>query len=169
MEENKTHWKKLANPLYIGAYTLMETGQPVDMIVKIQSVAREMVVGTDGKKEECTVAKLAGQKPFIINATNAKTLTKLFGSPFIEDWTGKPFTLFVAKVKVASDTVEALRIRPTLPDIKLPELNPQHPKWQGAVDAIKSGNTKIEQIKKSFTISPENEKLLTATDETAKV
>lgn len=160
MAEFKTHWKKLQNPDYIGAYSLMDTGEPVDLVVEIVSVGREMVKGADGKKDECTVAKLKGQKPFIINATNAKTITAIYGSPFIEDWAGKLITLHVAKVRVAGDTVDALRIRPTAPVKKLPELTPKHPKWEGAKTAIEAGNTTIEAIRKSYSLSPENETLL---------
>lgn len=155
-----THWKKLQNPDYIGAYTLMETGKPVDLTVTIQSIGREIVKGADGKKDECTVAKLVGQKPFIINATNAKTITKIYDTPFIEEWVGKKITLFVAKVKVAGDTVDALRVRPSVPT--LPELTPTHDKWAGAQTAIKAGNTTIEAIRKSYILSVENEKLLVA-------
>lgn len=159
-EQNKTHWKVLQNPDYIGAYSLMGTGVPVDLTVQIKSIARQQVIGQDGKKDECTVAQLVGQKPFIINATNAKTITKIYGSPFIEDWAGKKITLYVAKVKIAGDTVEALRIRAEKP--KLPELTPQHEKWEGAKKSITDKNATIEQIKQHYIISPENEALLTA-------
>jgi hypothetical protein len=156
--EQKTHWKKLTNPDYIGAYSLMETGTAQDLTVTIASVGREIVKGTDGKKEECTVAKLVGQKPFIINRTNAKTISSIYGTPFIEDWACKKITLYVAKVKVGGETVEALRIRPVKP--ALPELTPTHERWEGARTAIKSGNTTIEQVRTHFVISPENEQLL---------
>jgi len=72
-QETKTHWKKLENPDYIGAYSL-EQGK--DLTVQIENVKRELITGTGGKKEECTVAALKGQKPFIINRTNAKTISK---------------------------------------------------------------------------------------------
>ncbi len=165
MSNQKTHWKRLTNPDYIGAYTLMETGKAVDLTVTITSVGRKEVKGEDGKKDECTVAKLAGQKDFIINATNAKTITKLYGSPFIEDWIGKKITLFVDRVKIKGEFTEALRIRPTVPqDAKptLPDLTPTHEKWPGAKTAVQAGNTTIEAIRKSYTLSADNEKLLTA-------
>ena len=155
-----THWKKLQNPDYIGAYSLMETGTPVDLAVTIKSIAVQEVKGADGKKDMCTVAQLEGQKPFIINATNAKTITKMYDTPFIEQWIGKRITLYVAKVKIAGDTVDALRIRPTKP--ALPELTPTHQKWAGALTAVQAGNTTIEAIRKNYTLSVENEQLLTA-------
>lgn len=110
--EHKTHWKKLVNPEYIGAYSL-EDGK--DLTVSIEKVIREMVTGDGGKKEECTVAYLVGQKPLILNRTNSKTITKIYNSPYIEDWAGKKITLYATTTRVAGETVECLRIRPTIP------------------------------------------------------
>ena len=90
----QTHWKKLINPDYIGAYAL-DPGK--DLTVQISQVRREMVTGADGKKEECTVAYLKDQKPMILNVTNCKTIEKLYG-PYIEDWNGKYITLYAANV-----------------------------------------------------------------------
>lgn len=159
--ETKTHWKKLTHPDYIGAYELMDgTEKNKELVVTISKVVREMVTGADGKKEECTVCHLVGQKPMILNATNQKTMTKLFNSPFIEDWAGKKMTLYVAKVKAFGDTVDALRVRPTAPT--LPALTPTHEKWAGAKKAVMEGNTTIEAIRKSYTLSTEHEKQLLA-------
>lgn len=109
--EEKTHWKKLVNLDYIGAYSL--NGQ--DLTVEITKVEVRRVKGEGGKQEDCTVAELRGQKPFIINRTNAKTITKIYGSPFIEDWVGKLITLFPTTTRVAGEEVECLRIRPIAP------------------------------------------------------
>ena len=157
MTEVKTHWKKLVNPQYIGAYSL-DPGQ--DLVVTIEKVVREMVQGPDGKKEECTVAYLVNQKPFILNSTNSKNIAKVAGSSYIEDWAGKSVTLYVAKVKAFGEVVDALRVRPEPPVIKLPELTPSHAKWNGAVKALKDGNTTLNVIKSKFIVSAENEALL---------
>lgn len=152
----KTHWKKLENPDYIGAYSL-EQGK--DLTVKITKVIREMVTGTGGKKEECTVAYLEGQKPFILNRTNMKMITKIYGTPYIEDWAGKTITLYVSKIRAfGEDNVEALRIREQKP--QKPKLTSQHIRWMGAIEALKNGNTTIESIKKVYDLSKENEQLL---------
>jgi len=158
--ETKTHWKKLQHPDYIGAYELMDGTPNKELTVTITKVAREQITGADGKKEVCTVCYLHGQKPMILNSTNQKVMQKLFDSPYIEDWAGKKMTLYVARVKAFGDTVDALRVRPTAP--KLPELTPTHEKWQGAMTALKAGNTTIEAIRKNYILSSENEKLLTA-------
>jgi hypothetical protein len=107
----KTHWKRLVNLDYIGAYSL--DGQ--DLIVEIERVTVQRVRGEGGKEEDCTVAILKGQKPFIINRTNAKTITKIYGTPYIEEWAGKKITLYPTTTKVAGEIVECLRIRPLVP------------------------------------------------------
>ena len=154
----KTHWKKLNNPDYIGAYELMTGDGPKDLDVTIKSVTKEIVTGPNNRKDECIVAKLKGHKPFILNATNAKTIEKLADSPFIEDWHGLRITLYVAKVRAFGETVDALRVKDSLP--KLPEFTPENPKWDAAKKAIKNGSTDIESIRKSYTLSKANEKLL---------
>jgi len=41
-----------------------------------------------------------------------------------------------------------------------PNFTPQSNRWNGAIEAIKSGQTTIDKIKESFTLTPENEKIL---------
>jgi hypothetical protein len=154
--ETLTHWKKNFNTDYIGAYSLLP-GE--EKIVKIISVGQGMVKGSDGKEKECTVAKLENEKPFILNRTNCKTLTKLFKTPYMEQWFGKRIIVYVdPNVKAFGDTVEALRIKPIEP--VLPTLNPESSKWAGAVKALKSGTHTIASIKKSYQISIESEAIL---------
>lgn len=114
MAEVLTHWKKLTNPDYLGAYAL-EPGQ--DLIVTIKSVANEVVTGTDGKKETCSVMHfMENVKPLVLNATNSKTITKLLKTPYIEQWSGRKIQLYVETgIKAFGDIVDAIRVRPFLP------------------------------------------------------
>ena len=54
-------------------------------------------------------------KPMILNATNNKTLAKLFKTPYIEQWYGRKIQIYVEKVKAFGEVWDALRIRPFLP------------------------------------------------------
>lgn len=112
--EKLTHWKKLTNPDYLGAYAL-EPGQ--DLIATIKSVANEVVTGSDGKKETCLVMRFVEDiKPMILNATNSKTITKLLKTPYIEKWSGRKIQIYVEYgIKAFGDIVDALRVRPFLP------------------------------------------------------
>lgn len=107
---SKTHWKKLNNPDYLGAYAL-KPGE--DLIVTIKSGREETYVGNAGKKETGLLLYFEekGIKPMICNATNSKSITKVVGSPYIEDWIGKKIQLYAAIVDAFGDTVEALRVR----------------------------------------------------------
>lgn len=113
-----THWKKLTNPDYLGAYSL-EDGN--DIILTVDHVQRETVTGPEGKKEECTVIHWKEKaKPMICNATNAKMIEKLLKTPYIEQWSGKRLQIGIAKVKAFGDIVDALRVRAWLPaDIEI--------------------------------------------------
>ena len=136
----------------------MNGEENTDLNVTIKSVKKENVKGPDGRADECMVAQLKGQKPFILNSTNAKQIEKLAGSPFIEDWAGLTITLYVKRIRAFGESVDALRIRDKKPE--LPELTPNHKGWPGAMEALANGSVTIEQIKKKYRLSSANEKLL---------
>ena len=112
-----THWKKLTNPNYLGAYSI-ENGQ--DLILTIGKVADEMVIGADGKKEECVVCHFleSNVKPMILNSTNMKQITKLLKTPYIEEWQGHKIQIGTEKVKAFGEVVDALRVRNKLPQTR---------------------------------------------------
>ena len=111
---SETHWKKLINPDYLGAYSL-DPGK--DMILTIRSVKKEMITGTGGKQEECTVCHWAeNQKPMILNVTNCKTISKMLKTPYIENWTGHRVQIYATTTRMGGETVECLRIRDKEPE-----------------------------------------------------
>lgn len=151
MDTQKTHWKKLINPDYIGAYAL----QPdEDLIVTIDYVQREQVTGTGGKKEECTVAHLIGQKPMILNVTNSKSIAKLYG-PYIDDWSGKQITLYASMTKLAGDMVECLRVRPTAPAKRRKPITDD--RLNSAIASIKAGEYTTEKLRAQFELTAEQD------------
>ena len=111
---SRTHWKQLQNNDWIGAYALTD-GQ--DLTLTIDKAMQEQVTGNNGKKEMCLTVHWVERdyRPMIVNRTNAKTITKVTGSPYIEDWHGKQITLYVDTTRLGSDIVECLRIRPYAP------------------------------------------------------
>ena len=109
-----THWKKLINPDYLGAYSL-DPGK--DMVLTIGSVKKELITGTDGKKEECIVCRwVEDQKPMILNVTNCKMIAKLLKTPYIERWAGHRIQIGAEVVSAFGEKVEALRVRKALPE-----------------------------------------------------
>lgn len=108
-----THWKKLQNPDYIGSWAF-DPGQ--EMVVTISGVNQQEVIGSDGKRETCTIVHFAEQiKPLILNTTNAKAISKVAKSEYIEDWVGHKIQLYVDRVRAFGEVVDAVRVRPTKP------------------------------------------------------
>lgn len=104
-----THWKKLTNPNYLGAYSL-DNG--ADIVLTIREVRMEAVIGSDGKKEDCAVCYWQeNEKPMIMNTTNLKMVAKLSGSDYIENWVGQKVRIGTEKVRAFGTVTDALRIR----------------------------------------------------------
>lgn len=116
-----THWKKLTNPNFLGSYAF-EDGK--DIIVTIKSVGNEVVTGENGRKEECTVCHFVENvKPMILNKTNMKAMQKLFGTPYIEEWSGRKMQIYVdPKVKFGREITGGLRIRNKIPSVQPEQL-----------------------------------------------
>lgn len=112
--ENKTHYKSLFNPNYLGGYSF-NPGE--ELVATISSVAVETVVGVGGKKEDCTVIRFAeDMKPLIMNKTNGKSISKVAGSPYTEDWAGVKIQMyFDPSVKFGKETTGGIRVRETAP------------------------------------------------------
>jgi len=139
----KTHYKKLRNPNYIGSYELMTGENPIELNVKIVSAVKEQVQNGD-KKEEAMVVYLENQKPMIVNSTNAKAITAALCSPYIEDWTNKYITLYVAKIRAFGENVDALRVKKEAPTFTLPDLPENSKTHLSTIEAIQSGKTTLK-------------------------
>lgn len=151
----KIHWKKLTNPDYLGAYSL---GEKLEMDVTITDVKKEIIKGSDGKKQEKIILYLKDSKPMIANPTNCKTIGKIYDTNFVDDWIGKKITVFRTKIMAFGELTECLRVRPKAP--KLPALTPAHPRWEGAREALIKKSIKMADLEKNYTISSANKKLL---------
>jgi hypothetical protein len=152
----KTHFKKLKNTEFLGSWDLIDDkGQTKNIVATIKEIKKQMVHDGKGGQSECIVLFFNEFKPMIVNATNLKVTSKIMDSNYIEDWIGKKIEISTEKVRAFGEMHDALRIVKTSLD-----LTPSHPKWNGAKEAIKSQKVTIEQIKKQFSISPENEQLL---------
>lgn len=110
----KTHWKKLVDPNYMGDYSI-PPGQ--DLIAKIDYVAKETIKDPTGKNKEAVVAHFSdGNKPMVLNKTNMKTISKIFGTAYIEEWKGRSIQIyFDPSVRFGRETPGGLRIRTFLP------------------------------------------------------
>lgn len=152
--ENRTHWKKLVDPRYIGAYAL-PNGE--DLVVTIQAVQRETITMMGGKKEDHSIMYLVGQKPMILNATNSKSIHKLYG-PYIEDWAGKQITLFASMANLGKEMVECLRVRPQVPVKVKPPIAAD--RLAKAIEQIKAGAYSLAKLRGSFALTADQETII---------
>jgi len=138
----KTHWKKLYNPDYLGAYSLYtDDGRKIEPIYTIKSVAKETVPNPEGKKGECIIMHFIEEpKPMVVNATNAKIITKLYKTPYIEEWIGCKIQLYATEVKAFGDVVDALRIKPIVPKITQTAEIPHCADCSGKIEAFGDRN-----------------------------
>lgn len=102
---------------YLYAYDL----QGRDVTVTITKVVGGTLVGTGGKKNKKPIVFFQGkEKGLGLNITNARTIAAMYGNSFkSEDWIGKRVTLYATTTTFGSQTVECIRIRPTIPGSKV--------------------------------------------------
>lgn len=113
---SKTHWKNNFDYTYLGGYSIEDE----DLELTISDVKNEMVKGQSGRDESCMVIYFEEMdKGMICNKTNAKTITSVHGSPYVEDWPGKKIILGTEKVSAFGETTDALRIRAIKPKVKI--------------------------------------------------
>lgn len=99
---------------YTGAWTLPDGH---DIILTIDHVVREDVVGEGGRKETLPVCyfREKGVMPMALNRTNFKTIVKLTGQKNSDYWGGQGIQLFKTTTNLKGKTVDCVRIRPTAP------------------------------------------------------
>lgn len=147
----KTHWRKLQNPEYIGSWDL--NGK--DTTFKILNVVTKEITGIKGTTKE-TVLILENSKPMIVNVTNQLMIQSIY-SPYIEDWIGKLITLYPTTTKVRGEKMDCIRIRKVKPQSTAPSKPKKQPiedeRFQSAMDAIESGAITMETFLKKFELT----------------
>lgn len=100
-----THWKKLRNPDYLGAYALQPNEE---LVLTIKKAGVETILGVEGKKEdELVIHFMEDYKPMIVNATNAKTITKVHKTPYVEEWVGKKIQIYARRIRAFGEDMDA--------------------------------------------------------------
>ena len=88
-------------------------------------------------------------------------MIELFGTPFVEKWAGKKFTLYANKIRSFGKSTMALRVREitTIVDdtpAALPALTPESKPWAATIEALRSGKTTVEALKLRRLITDED-------------
>lgn len=115
----KTHWKKVvSDPNFIGEGDFQEGEEKVLTIDRVN--AAETVTTAEGKSQKAVVHwKEKGNKPMILNVARSKSIEKVAGSGFFEDWPGVAVQLYIEHgIKAFGEVVSAVRVRPFKPRIQ---------------------------------------------------
>lgn len=95
-----------------------------DVTVTIERVVVGELVGTSGKKAKKPVVYFRGsQKGLALCITNGRTIAALYGNK-TEDWVGKRITMFPTHTQFGGQTVECIRVRPSVPASKTKDAAP---------------------------------------------
>lgn len=159
----KTHYRKAFNSPYLSSSDIVE---PTILTVKCVTLETDKTKKTKDLFNtayfvERELRQGEALKPMILNAVNSRTMYKLTGSHFIDDWANVPITVYVDQnVRFGRDTVEGLRISSEAPRLQKPELLPEHTdRWNKAIEAFsRDGNLQV--VLQHMTISPENQQLI---------
>jgi len=160
--DGKTHYRKAFDSPYLSSADIVEP--TVLMISKVLLEADKTKKTKDVFNTAYFTEKeiRSGEvlKPMVLNATNCRTMKKLTGSAFIDDWNNVAVTVYVdPQVRFGKDTVEGLRLSTEKPRTVKPELTPGSPRWKGAVDVYRREKA-FGTIEKHVIISDENKELI---------
>lgn len=160
--EASTHYRKVFDSPYLSSMDV------VDPIVLTISRVTQEADKTKKSKDTFNTAYFVEKfirpgeklKPMILNATNSKTMAKLTGSPFIEDWAGARITVYVERgIKFGRDTVDGLRVMQAAERKRVTPENPAM--WESAKAAYRrDGN--LDKVRARADISEEHEAQLIA-------
>ncbi len=107
------HWKSMTETEWLYAFDL----EGKERVVQIEKVVGGTLIGEGGRKTKKPCVHFKGvPKPLALNATNAKMISSVVGSPDVEKWPGQWVTLFPTQCQSPKgETVDCIRIRPKAP------------------------------------------------------
>tara|TARA_R110000851_G_scaffold224525_1_gene377351 strand:- start:666 stop:1178 length:513 start_codon:yes stop_codon:yes gene_type:complete len=143
MSNSKTHYRKVFKSDHLGCADLedfVESGS--NMIFTISHVNQEQGAKVAGKKIDANIAYFVENiKPLVLNAGNSKTVSKLAGSVFVENWKNLPVQLYIdANVRMKGEVTGGVRISPN--KVKARQVIQRgDQQWGNAIAAYKRDNS----------------------------
>jgi len=104
-----THWRKYYDYKFICAEEL----DSKEVILTITGIDKEEVYSPTKREKEQRPALKFKETPkmVILNATNARSITTILGTPQVEQWVGKRICLYPVAIQAFGQNVEAIRIK----------------------------------------------------------
>lgn len=106
-------FRKFMDKSFLGSWDVPDGG---DLILTIDHVSRDDVQNEKGYEKKMALHfKERDYKPMICNTTNAKAISKAYGSTKVEDWENKKISIYKATISAFGSTQECLRVRDYAP------------------------------------------------------
>lgn len=109
INKDMTHWKRYFDYRFISAEEL----DGKEVILTISGIERDEVysVSARAKEKKAALKFKETDKMVILNATNARSITTILGTPQVEQWVGKRICLYPVAIQAFGQNVEAIRIK----------------------------------------------------------
>ena len=108
-ERLKGDFRKFMDKSFLGAWDV-PNGE--DLVLTVDYVSKDDVQNEKGREKKMALHfKERDYKPMICNTTNAKAISKAYGSNDVENWENKKISIYKATISAFGQTTECLRIR----------------------------------------------------------
>lgn len=107
-----TDYRSMFDRKFVAAFDLGR-GDTVVVIDRVKAETLKAGPQDDAKKRPVVWFK-GKELAFPLNKTNARAIAGMYGNK-VEDWVGKPISIYATTTQVGRDTKECIRVRPTPP------------------------------------------------------
>jgi len=102
-------FRKYMDKPFLGAWDIPDNS---DLVLTVDYVSQDEVKNDRGSEKKLTIHfKERDYKPMICNTTNAKAISKAYGSPKVDVWVNKKIAIYKATISAFGSTTECLRVR----------------------------------------------------------
>lgn len=106
-------FRKFMDKSFLGSWDVPDGG---DLVLTIDYVSKDDVQNENGRAKKMALHfKERDYKPMICNTTNAKAISKAYGSTKVQDWENKKIIIYKATISAFGATQECLRVRDYAP------------------------------------------------------
>lgn len=153
----KVSWKKMKKSPYLTSAAFDGAER---IVLTIKNAHQGMTQGLAENSPHNIIEFVEpGYKPMLVNATNAKVISFLAGSEYLEDWPGTVIELYTIDGVKAFGAIHdgVLRVSRKKVNKAKPILNEANKKWNYVIDKLKDGSTTLDVVRGYYEIAPEVE------------
>ena len=102
-------FRKFMDKSFLGSWDVPDGS---DLVLTIDYVSKDDVQNEKGREKKMALHfKERDYKPMICNTTNAKAISKAYGSTKVQDWENKKISIYKATISAFGNVTECLRVR----------------------------------------------------------